>query len=126
MKKLLIANRGEIALRVIRTAREMGIATVAIYTDQDRNAPYVDRADEAFHLPGDTYNETYLNMDRIVDICERSGADAIHPGYGFCRKTLLLLRKYWTQTLCGGTLVQKFLTIWETKLLLAVLLNVRR
>lgn len=93
MKKLLIANRGEIALRVIRTAREMGIATVAIYSDQDRNAPYVDRADEAFHLPGDTYNETYLNMDRIVDICERSGADAIHPGYGFLSENSTFAQK---------------------------------
>ena len=93
MKKLLFANRGEIALRVIRTAREMGIATVAIYSDQDRNAPYVDRADEAFHLPGDTYNETYLNMDRIVDICERSGADAIHPGYGFLSENSTFAQK---------------------------------
>ncbi|WP_418969720.1 biotin carboxylase N-terminal domain-containing protein [Alloscardovia omnicolens] len=83
MKKLLIANRGEIALRVVRTAHEMGIATVAIYSDQDRNAPYVERADEAYHLPGDTYNETYLNQNRIIEICQRSGADAIHPGYGF-------------------------------------------
>ena len=83
MKKLLIANRGEIALRVIRTAREMGIETVAIYSDQDRNAPYVEMADEAYHMSGDTYNETYLNMDRILEIAQRSHADAIHPGYGF-------------------------------------------
>ncbi|TCD53641.1 ATP-grasp domain-containing protein [Alloscardovia theropitheci] len=83
MKRLLIANRGEIALRVIRTAREMGIETVAIYSDQDRNAPYVDMADSAYHMPGDTYNETYLNMDRILEIAQRSQADAIHPGYGF-------------------------------------------
>ncbi|MFD0705557.1 biotin carboxylase N-terminal domain-containing protein [Alloscardovia venturai] len=83
MKKLLIANRGEIALRVIRTAQEMGIATVAIYSDQDRNSPYVSMADDAYHLPGDTYNETYLNAERIIEIARKSGAEAIHPGYGF-------------------------------------------
>ncbi|MFC0266250.1 ATP-binding protein [Alloscardovia macacae] len=83
MKKLLIANRGEIALRVIRTAQEMGIQTVAIYSDQDRLAPYVQRASEAYHMPGDTYNETYLNVERILEIAERAHADAIHPGYGF-------------------------------------------
>ncbi len=83
MKKLLIANRSEIALRVIRTAREMGIATVAVYSEADRNSPYVAQADEAYRLSGDTYNETYLNQGLIIDICRRSGADAIHPGYGF-------------------------------------------
>lgn len=83
MHKLLIANRSEIALRVIRTAKEMGIETVAIYSEPDRTAPYVDQASEAYYLPGDTYNETYLNQDAILDIARRSGADAIHPGYGF-------------------------------------------
>ena len=83
MKKLLVANRSEIALRVIRTAKEMGIETVAVYSEPDRRAPYVDQATEAYYLPGDTYNETYLNQDAILDIARRSGADAIHPGYGF-------------------------------------------
>lgn len=83
MKKLLIANRGEIALRVIRTAREMGIDTVAIYSDQDRNAPYVAMATEAYHMSGDTYNETYLNASKIIEIAQRASVDAIHPGYGF-------------------------------------------
>ena len=63
VKKLLVANRGEIALRVVRTAREMGIATVAVYAEQDRDAQYVDMADEAYLLPGDTYKDTYLNQD---------------------------------------------------------------
>ncbi|MEE8667083.1 MAG: biotin carboxylase N-terminal domain-containing protein [Bifidobacterium mongoliense] len=80
---VLVANRGEIALRVIRTAREMGIATVAVYADQDRNAQYVAMADEAYLLPGDTYRDTYLNEDGLIDILHRSGADAVHPGYGF-------------------------------------------
>ncbi|ROT87241.1 biotin carboxylase N-terminal domain-containing protein [Bifidobacterium mongoliense] len=80
---VLVANRGEIALRVIRTAREMGIATVAVYADQDRNAQYVAMADGAYLLPGDTYRDTYLNEDGLIDILHRSGADAVHPGYGF-------------------------------------------
>lgn len=83
MKKLLIANRGEIALRVVRTAQEMGVATVAVYADQDRDAPYAQMADEAYLLPGDTNIQTYLNEDLIVSIAKRAGADALHPGYGF-------------------------------------------
>ncbi|KFF31187.1 acetyl/propionyl/methylcrotonyl-CoA carboxylase subunit alpha [Bifidobacterium bombi] len=83
MNKLLIANRGEIALRVVRTAQEMGIATVAVYANQDRDAAYVQMADEAYLLPGETNNQTYLNEDAILRIAKRSGADAIHPGYGF-------------------------------------------
>ncbi|KFI97290.1 biotin carboxylase N-terminal domain-containing protein [Bifidobacterium stellenboschense] len=83
VKKLLIANRGEIAMRVVRTAREMGIATVAVYAEQDRGAQYVSLADEAYLLPGDTYQDTYLNEDLLIDILKRSGADAVHPGYGF-------------------------------------------
>jgi acetyl-CoA/propionyl-CoA carboxylase biotin carboxyl carrier protein len=83
MEKLLIANRGEIALRVVRTAREMGIATVAVYMEPDRDSLFARLADEAYLLPGETYNETYLNEDLIIEIAKRSGADAIHPGYGF-------------------------------------------
>ena len=83
ISKLLVANRGEIALRVIRTAREMGIATVAVYSESDRDAPFASAADEAYRLPGDTYAETYLNESLIIDVARRSGADAIHPGYGF-------------------------------------------
>ena len=93
MKKLLIANRGEIALRVVRTAQEMGIATVAVYADQDRDAPYAQMADEAYLLPGDTNMETYLNEDLIVSIARRSGADALHPGYGFLSEFSSFARK---------------------------------
>jgi acetyl-CoA carboxylase biotin carboxylase subunit len=81
--KVLIANRGEIALRIARTCREMGISTVAIYSDLDRKAPFVYSADEAYALSGKTSLETYLNMDKILDICRKSDAQAIHPGYGF-------------------------------------------
>lgn len=83
VNKLLVANRGEIALRVVRTAREMGIPTVAVYSEQDRHAQYVRMADEAYLLSGDTYKDTYLNEELLLDILRRSGADAVHPGYGF-------------------------------------------
>ena len=83
ISKLLIANRGEIASRIIRTAREMDIATVAIFSDADRFAPYVSQADESVHLPGTAPADTYLRADLVLAAAETTGADAIHPGYGF-------------------------------------------
>ncbi|MGQ4596610.1 ATP-binding protein [Nocardia sp. R6R-6] len=81
--KLLIANRGEIAARIIRTARHMDIATVALYSDADHDAPYVLQADESIHLPGTAPADTYLRADLVLAAARRAGADAIHPGYGF-------------------------------------------
>lgn len=93
MKKILVANRGEIALRVMRSAKEMGISTVAIYSEADRNAPFVRYADEAVCVGPPPSSQSYLQGDKIIAICKELGVDGIHPGYGFLSENADFARK---------------------------------
>src|SRR5947209_16617643 len=81
--KVLIANRGEIAIRIIRACEELGTETVAVYSELDRDAPHVKRAGEAFLLGPGPASESYLVIEKLIDAVKRSGAEAVHPGYGF-------------------------------------------
>lgn len=92
MKKLLIANRGEIALRIMRSAKEMGIKTVAVYSEADRNALHVRYADEAVFIGPAPSNQSYLVFEKIIDACKQTGAEAIHPGYGFLSENAAFAR----------------------------------
>jgi len=92
-KKILIANRGEIAVRIMKTCKQMGIGTVAIFSEADKNAPHVSSADEAFLVGGPRVNESYLNMDKILEIAKETGVEAIHPGYGLLSENAIFAKK---------------------------------
>jgi len=96
-KKILIANRGEIACRVIRACREMKIKTVAVYSEADLNALHVRMADEAYLIGAPPSNESYLRWEKIIDVAKKSGAEAIHPGYGFLSENAEFVREVTNQ-----------------------------
>jgi acetyl/propionyl-CoA carboxylase alpha subunit len=92
MKRLLVANRGEIAIRIMKTAKAMGIETVAVYSDSDSSSWHKKVADESLYIGGSTPKESYINIENIIEAALKSGADFVHPGYGFLSENAEFIR----------------------------------
>ena len=105
---ILIANRGEIAIRVMRTCKDMGISTIAVYSIADRLARHVRYADEAYCIGEGPSSQSYLRMDAIIDLCKKTGAEAVHPGYGFLSENAEFARKL--QNLSARTFCTSFVS----------------
>jgi acetyl/propionyl-CoA carboxylase alpha subunit len=110
MKKVLIANRGEIARRVIRTLKKMGIESVAVYSDADREAPHVFEADSAFYIGESPSSDSYLRQDKIIALCKSENIDGVHPGYGFLSENSDFAREL---TACGVSLLVLLPNPWR-------------
>jgi|GEM_PF-5873264 len=97
LKRTLVANRGEIACRILRACKEAQVESVAIYADNDAGTMFTELADVSVNLQGEGLGETYLNQKQILEIAQEYGCDSIHPGFGFCRKMRNLHKQSWTQ-----------------------------
>ena len=114
-EQVLIANRGEIARRVIRTCKRLGIKTVAVYSEADQHALHVQEADSAYYIGGAKVSESYLNMEAIIKVAKQTNADAIHPGYGLYQKMRHLLNAAGAKALPLLAHLHKSFSRWEIK-----------
>lgn len=116
MQKILVANRGEIALRILRTIRKMGIRSVAVFSEADRNSPHVLYADEAVCLGPAPSNQSYLNGDKIISLAKQLGVDGIHPGYGFLSENAVFAQTLKMPELILLALRRQPCTLWAISL----------